>query len=100
VPKSFPVRRYWERNRTLSMVRNLESRNLWRVGFNVARVASESAHRPRSFLRYAADVTGGLRRAVERRRPIQAGRSVGDDRIFALRPPADLRERFALPPRR
>lgn len=97
VPASFPVRRYWERNRTLSMIRNLETRNLWRVGLNVGRVASESARRPAGFARYVADVVAGLPRAGQVRRVVQAHRRLPDRRLLGLRPPEDLARRFAAP---
>src|SRR4029077_14541813 len=73
-PRGFSVARYFERNRTLSMIRNLERRNLWHLVPNVLTVVGESAPEPMRFLRYAREVTGALPTTARRRRVIQAGR--------------------------
>jgi GT2 family glycosyltransferase len=94
-PKGFDVARYFERNRTLALVRNLETRNIPRIAANVWTVASETARRPRSLLRYGSEVLRGLPAAGRRRRVLQATRRFDDRRLFGLRPPADLGRWFA-----
>ena len=94
-PGGFDVARYFERNRTLSMYRNLESRNLWHLLPNLFTVASESARRPRRFLTYLSEVLERLPEASQRRRMIQSSRTVPDARLFGLPMPTDLAERFA-----
>lgn len=98
-PKGFDARRYFERNRTLSLLRNLERRNLWHLGENLATVASESARRPRFFVRYLREVAEGLPRAAADRHRRQATRTVGDTTLFALRPSPDV-PRYFHPPER
>jgi GT2 family glycosyltransferase len=96
-PKGFDVARYFERNRTLSMFRNLEGRSLpWMVP-QVGRVVSELARTPRRLARYGAEVAVRLPDSAARRRGLQATRTVRDADIFALRPPADLGAWFAPP---
>jgi GT2 family glycosyltransferase len=93
-PAGFDVARYFERNRTLTLYRNLERRNLWHLGPNLLTVTAEMIRRPRALARYAAEVLERLPEANRRRGEIQSGRSVPDDRLFGLRPPTDLDRRF------
>ena len=96
-PKGFDGQRYFERNRTLSMLRNLETRHLPWIAANVGTVVSESARRPRRLLRYGKEVLFALPATARRRRELQAGRRVGDARIFGLAPRPDLGRWFAAP---
>ncbi|MCI4366164.1 MAG: glycosyltransferase family 2 protein [Thermoplasmata archaeon] len=96
-PKGFDSARYFERNRTLAMVRNLETRHLGWISMNVGTVVSETVRRPRALVRYGKEVVLGLPEASRRRRVLQANRRVGDDRLFALSAPADL-PRWFVPP--
>ena len=89
-PRGFDVARYFEPNRTLTLVKNLERANLWHVASNVATVAAESARRPGRFLRYLGEVARRMPETVRDRRRIQSERTVADAQLFALRPPKDL----------
>ncbi len=96
-PKGFDGQGYFERNRTVSMFRNLETRHLPWIAANVGTVVSESARQPRRLLRYGKEVLFRLPSAARRRRELQAGRRVGDDRIFGLAPRPDLHRWFRAP---
>jgi N-acetylglucosaminyl-diphospho-decaprenol L-rhamnosyltransferase len=94
-PNGFDVARFFERNRTLSMFRNLEGRTLPWLLPQVGRVVGEQARHPARLLRYAGEVARELPASAVRRRRIQAGRSVPDRRLFAIAPPPDLSRWFA-----
>jgi GT2 family glycosyltransferase len=93
-PKGFDVRRYFERNRTLTMFRNLEGRRLGWLVPNAGMVAMELWREPRCVLRYGKEVFERLPVAAEQRRAVQRRRTVGDARIFGLQPPPDLSRWF------
>jgi|GEM_PF-3598390 len=97
-PPGFDPARFFEPNRTLTLVRNLEGRHLWHVGRNVATVVAESARRPGRIVRYLATVVDRLPAAAAARRRIQATRVVPDSRLFGLRPPPALDALFVAPP--
>ncbi len=94
-PRSFDVARYLEPNRTITLLRNLERRNLWRVGGNLLTVAGESVSSPVRLADYLLDVTRRLPAATRDRRRIQGGRTVPDSSIFGLRPPEGLDRWFS-----
>jgi GT2 family glycosyltransferase len=98
VPRSFPVQRFFERNRTLAMVRNLEARNLWKVGVHVTQRLVESARDPKFLVRYLGDLAEGTGPAARRRPRLQGDRTVPDRTLFGLRAPEDLERRFVAPP--
>ncbi len=97
LPGGFDVARYFERNRTLSMFRNLEGRNLPWLLPQIGRVVSEQARHPRRLARYAREVAERIPESAVRRRGLQRHRSVPDARLFGMRPPADLSPWFDAP---
>jgi GT2 family glycosyltransferase len=94
-PPTFDVARYFEPNRTISMFRNLESRNLWRLSGNVMTVAGESARSPARFASYVREVVRRLPEAARQRRDVQGARRVPDASVFGLRPPEHLDRWFS-----
>lgn len=97
LPGGFDIPRYFERNRTLSMFRNLEGSSLPWLLPQVGRVVGEQARHPRRLLRYAREVAAAFPESADRRRGIQRARTVSDGRLFGLRPPADLTPWFTPP---
>lgn len=89
-PPGFDARRYFERNRTLSMARNLSGRHLPYVPLNVLRVASESARTPRFFARYLREVAHGLGDARRRRPALQGSRRLPDAAFLGRPVPPEL----------
>jgi GT2 family glycosyltransferase len=94
-PRSFDVARYFEPNRTISLYRNLESRNLWHLGGNLITVVGESARAPTRFTDYVVELARRLPDAARQRRRIQRGRRVPDAQLFSLRPPEGLEQWFS-----
>lgn len=90
IPSSFDIDVAFDRNRSLSMVKNLESRHLHWPLINAARVATELARRPRGLGRYLTDVVRGLPAAGRQRRAVQSRRRRLDHEIFAIRAPPGL----------
>jgi len=90
VPATVDVSRLFDRNRTVSMLRNFELSNLPYVGWNALVVASELGRRPSALYRYGREVGERFLPSVERRREIQKSRRVRDRVVFGLSEPAEL----------
>lgn len=90
VPRAVDVPQLFDRNRTVSMLRNFELTNLPFVAWNALVVASELSRRPRALYRYGREVGERFFSSVQRRREIQRARRVPDRVIFGLAAPPGL----------
>jgi GT2 family glycosyltransferase len=95
VPASFEIDRRFGRNRTLSLVRNLERRAALRVGLNVLDEAGHMTRSPSVLGRYLGDVAKGLPAALRARPALRAERTASDRTPFELRVPPELADALA-----
>lgn len=90
-PPQIEIDRLFDRNRTLSMLRNLSAGYLPYALFNSIVVTSELCRHPRTLARYWWDVLRALPSTGGERRAIQNDRTVPDRRIFGISVPEHVR---------